>query len=134
MTPLSGIHYYEQVAKAMGGTENTQQFFRLFMVPGMAHCAGGPGANAFGQGHLIPLLPPMPSPKNERSHHIARALEAWVEDGVTPKKIIATKYVNNKPEEGIEFTRPLCAYPQIGVYQGSGSKDLAENFTCVDNE
>ena len=49
ISPQNNINYYKAVTALMGGTEKTREFYRLFMVPGMAHCGGGPGANAFGQ-------------------------------------------------------------------------------------
>jgi hypothetical protein len=131
-SPLEGIVYYNKVAHEMGGVEKSQDFFRLFMVPGMRHCGLGPGANSFGQNvygfgkyHLGRSL------QNDADHNIMRALEAWVETGRKPDRIIAAKYVNDDPKRGIAFTRPLCAYPQIAVFRGSGSTTEASNFKCV---
>jgi hypothetical protein len=129
-SPGGIVNYYGDVMGQMGGLKATQSFFRLFMVPGMGHCSGGPGANSFGQ-----LAPYTPRPlQDDAKHNIVKTLEAWVEKGQAPEKITATKYVNDKPEQGVAFTRPLCPYPQIPVYKGFGSTDLAENFKCVDGE
>jgi feruloyl esterase len=68
-----------------------------------------------------------PGPK---SFDALSALENWVEKGDAPRKIIATKYVNNAPAEGVERTRPLCSYPRVARYVGSGSIDDAANFEC----
>jgi feruloyl esterase len=111
ITPLNSINYYESVVKAMAGGGNhglreTESFYRLFMVPGMQHCAGGPGATTF---------------------DMVDALEQWVEKGVAPQKVIAEKVVNGK----VERTRPLCPYPQEAVWKGSGSADDAANFSCM---
>jgi len=128
VTPLGGIKYYEDVAQKNNGFKKTQGFFRLFMAPGMAHCGGGPGPNSFGQfGRLY--TPPL---KDDAAHSITRALEAWVEKGVAPRKIIAAKYVDDKPERGALMTRPLCPYPQIAKYKGRGSTRDAGNFECVE--
>ncbi|MGA7289443.1 MAG: tannase/feruloyl esterase family alpha/beta hydrolase, partial [Terriglobales bacterium] len=81
----------------------------LFMVPGMNHCKGGPGANVFDM--LSPLVD-------------------WVEQDVAPERILATHYVNNEPDEGVAFTRPLCSYPQEAVYKGSGNTNDPANFVC----
>ncbi len=102
--PEMVVEHYETVAQHNGGLENTQDFFRLFMVPGMLHCHSGPGANAFGQVYT----PTTPALKNDREHHVLRALEAWVEEGLTPEKLIAAKYIDNDAEQGAAFTRPLC--------------------------
>jgi feruloyl esterase len=118
----SAINYYESVIKKMGDKDATD-FVRLYMVPGMQHCGGGSGPNFFGQGPGAPT--------NDAQHDIAAALERWVEDGVAPKQIIATKYKTGmNPASGILRTRPLCPYPQTANYKGSGSTDDAANFVC----
>jgi len=63
------------------------------------------------------------------------ALERWVEKGTAPEKIIATKYqMDGNPTSGIARTRPLCPYPLVARYKGSGSTDEAANFACVENK
>ena len=118
------IQDYERVVEKEGGLEKTQDFYRLFMVPGMLHCYGGSGANSFGQ------LPSAPGLRDDAEHDIHRALEVWVEQGVAPTKVTAAKYVNNKPDEGVAFTRPICPYPKVPVYNGRGSVDDADSFEC----
>ncbi len=90
----------------------TQSYARLFMVPGMYHCAGGPGPNTFDA--LTPLV-------------------NWVERGVAPETIVATKFVNDTPP-AVQMTRPLCVFPKVAKYSGSGSTSIATNFTCVTDE
>ncbi|MBO0751132.1 MAG: tannase/feruloyl esterase family alpha/beta hydrolase [Bradyrhizobiaceae bacterium] len=92
--------------------ERTQSYARLFMVPGMFHCSGGPGPNVFDA--VTPLM-------------------NWVENGVAPDTIIATKFVNDTPP-AVEMTRPLCVFPKVAKYNGSGSTADAANFTCVTDE
>jgi feruloyl esterase len=84
----------------------TNDFFRLFMVPGMQHCSGGPGPNIFD------MLP---------------ALEKWVEEGEAPTRVIASHLTNGV----VDRTRPLCVYPQVAVYTGTGSTNDAANFQCM---
>ena len=84
---------------------NQQDWFRLFMIPGMAHCGGGPGPNQF---------------------NTLAALERWRESGTPPDRVIAAHVTNNR----VDRTRPLCAYPQVAVYKGIGSINDAENFVC----
>jgi feruloyl esterase len=92
------------------------------MVPGMEHCSGGAGPNAFGQGG---------TPNGDRFHSIDAALEAWVEQGTAPDRLIATKYkINADSKSGVARTRPLCAWPQVAVYKGSRSTEDAANFVC----
>ena len=117
------IDYYNSVVATMGGG-NADSFMRLFMVPGMQHCGGGPGPNSFGQGAN--------SPPFDSEHNIYTALEQWVEKGVAPSKITATKYVNDSdPKQGVKMTRPLYPYPQVAKYKGSGDTNDAANFMCV---
>ena len=119
--PLSTIQYYNRVEAKMGARE-TDSFVRLFMVPGMQHCGGGPGPNSFGD----------QGAKSDAQHDIYLALEQWVEKGTAPEKIIATKYVSDfNPAQGVKMTRPLCPYPQIAKYKGTGDTNDAANFACV---
>ncbi len=121
IAPLNTIDYYKTVVATMGG-KNIGQFVRLYMVPGMQHCGGGPGPNVFGQATV---------PQTDPQHDVAAALERWVEQGAGPGQIIATKYKNgNNPASGVARTRPLCPYPQVARYKGSGSIDDAANFVC----
>ena len=100
--PEEGIGYYESVERATPGTPD---FFRLFMVPGMGHCGGGPGPNTFD-----PL----------------RTLDRWVSDGTPPDKIIASHLTDGK----VDRTRPLCPWPQVARFKGSGNSDDAAQFVC----
>jgi feruloyl esterase len=118
----SAVDYYQRVVRE---NHDADEFFRLFMVPGMLHCGGGPGPNSFGQS--LPQATPL---SNAPEHDILSALERWVEKGVAPKRIVAVKYLNNQPTQGIERTRPLCVYPRTAVYTGSGGTDDAANFKC----
>jgi Tannase and feruloyl esterase len=104
LQPMMGVNYYE-AALAKNGPE-TPEFFRLFMVPGMAHCGGGIGP--------------------DRNDSVT-AMVNWVEKGKAPASIVASKVVNNQ----VTRTRPLCAYPQVARYTGTGSIDDAANFRCV---
>ena len=103
--PLGSIRYYEQVLDAVG--PQAKESSRLYMVPGMYHCGGGPGPDTFD------LLEP---------------LVKWVEGGTAPANIIASHITNGK----VDRTRPLCPYPQVARYKGSGSIDDAANFVCAE--
>jgi feruloyl esterase len=117
------IDYYDSVVATMG-RGNTDSFLRLFMAPGMQHCGGGPGPNSFGQGANSPPYDP--------EHNIYTALEQWVEKSVAPSRITATKYVDDSnPAQGVKMTRPLCPYPQVAKYKGTGDTNDAANFVCA---
>jgi len=120
---LNSIDYYKSVVKKMG-SKNAGNFVRLFMVPGMQHCAGGSGPSLFGQFGVA---------RDDPRHNISAALERWAEQGAAPEEIVATKLINGmNPAKGIERTRPLCAYPKIARYKGSGNTEAAENFECAE--
>jgi feruloyl esterase len=119
---LATVNYYKSVAAKMGA-EKTAGFVRLYMVPGMQHCGGGDGPSNFGQSGVG---------AGDAQHDIGIALERWVEEGRAPAEIIASKYKSGaNPASGVERTRPLCAYPQVAKWKGSGSTDDAANFECV---
>jgi pimeloyl-ACP methyl ester carboxylesterase len=99
------IDYYDRVARKAGGLARVQQFARLFMAPGVAHCAGGIG------------------PQPQRPFE---AVVDWVEKGIAPDRILASRQVS-----GTTQTRPLCPYPTEARWSGSGSTDDAANFSCV---
>jgi len=105
ISPVNSINYYNSVVAETGSLEDTQRFARLFMVPGMQHCSGGPGPNTF---------------------DMLTALEQWVEHGTAPKQVIASHVTNGT----VDRTRPLCPWPQKAVYTGSGSTDVASSFVC----
>jgi feruloyl esterase len=85
--------------------------FRLFMVPGMAHCGGGPGATHF---------------------DALAAVVNWVENGIAPDKILASKLPPSESSGAPTLQRPLCPYPRVAQYQGSGSVNDASSFVCTD--
>jgi feruloyl esterase len=119
LPPMGSINYYNSVEEAMGPGK-PGLFMRLFMVPGMQHC-GGPGANSFGQF----------TPAGDADHDLNQALERWVEKGIAPDRLIATKFVDDKPEKGVAMTRPLCPYPEGATYKGTGDTNDAANFACT---
>jgi feruloyl esterase len=135
ISPQESIDYYLRVVAAQGNngtaaSKQTQSFYRLFMVPGMFHCAFGPGPNAFGNlfsGQVYAAPPPV----HDATHDALVALQHWVENGVAPDRLVATKYVDDVPELGIQMTRPLCVFPQVPRYAGSGDTNNAANFVCV---
>lgn len=107
--PRDAIAYFDSVQSKMGDTSN---FYRLFMAPGMLHCAGGRGPN------------PVAGPA-------FAAVVSWVEKGVAPNQLLVEKRVGNMPKAPIERTRPLCPYPQIAQWDERGDWSNAESFRCT---
>ena len=134
ISPQMTIDYYLLVQRGLqqngqdkaDALASEQSFYRLYLVPGMGHCSGGPGPNAFGQvgGTPVPA---------DAQHNVLQALVSWVKTGTPPNQITATKYVSDTPANGIAMTRPLCPFPQLPSYKGSGDPNDAANFTCVDD-
>ena len=107
IAPTRTIDYYARVQRALG-VRPTRQFARLFMEPGMSHCGGGTGPNAF---------------------DYFSALEGWVEQGIAPNSMVAFHFDD---DGNVDRSRPLCAYPRVARYKGRGSIDDAANFRCVE--
>jgi feruloyl esterase len=106
ISALGTLDYYERVVRSVGGQSTADAFVRTYFVPGMHHCGGGPGPNAFA------MLP---------------ALESWVEQDVAPGAVLASGAVGGKTVR----TRPLCPHPQVARYRGTGSIDEAASFACA---
>jgi feruloyl esterase len=117
--PQDSVDYFASVQTTIGPTDD---FYRLFMVPGMSHCGDGLGANVFGN----ELITPHP----DTAHDVTMALDQWVVHNIAPDKIIATRFVDNDPDKAIVMTRPLCPYPQQAHYNGTGDSNTASSFSC----
>jgi feruloyl esterase len=103
----NSIDYYDSVVSHFGGnTTDVQNFYRLFMAPGVTHCAGGPGPNTF---------------------DMQTVLEEWVEKGKAPERVVATHAIGGV----VDRSRPLCPYPQVAVYKGKGDTNDAASFACA---
>jgi len=103
ISPLNTIRYYKKMEDVTG--DKTSGFARLFLVPGMQHCGGGPGPDTF---------------------DALSAMERWVEKGAAPTQIVASHTTHGI----VDRTRPLCPYPKMAIYKGSGDAKDAANFVC----
>ena len=106
IAPAGTSQYYERVVETLGGRDKIDESYRLFMAPGMGHCGGGEGPNTF---------------------DMVTALERWVEGGIAPAHIDASI---TRPAAMLNRSRPLCPYPQVAIYKGTGSTDTGANFAC----
>ena len=120
ISAVNTVNYYNSV-EAKLGRATTDSFVRLYMIPAMQHCMGGPGADMIGQFLAWPLKDPQ--------HNVRIALEDWVEKGTAPGTLTATKTAGDDPAGAATMTRLLCAYPQEAVYKG-GDPNRAESFAC----
>ncbi len=101
--PRNLVTYYDEVQQE---TREARDAVRLFMVPGMGHCGGGDGTSTF---------------------DMVSALDQWVEKKTAPRSIPASRVRDGKTDR----TRPLCAWPEVATYSGSGSVDAADSFSCA---
>jgi feruloyl esterase len=129
---LEAVDFFQDVvadqAKRHGLTlqkaqDETEQFYRLFMVPGMGHCSGGAGPNSFGQSGGRPL-------KADPEYDTVSALEVWVEKGVAPEKFIGSRV--DAKTGSVDMTRPICAYPKVPTWNGTGNPNDANSFVCAE--
>jgi len=106
ISPFNSIDYYNSVLKFFGGADQVKGSYRLFMIPGMDHCGFGEGPTTL---------------------DAIGAIEQWVEEGKAPERVIASRLTGGK----VDRTRPLCPYPQVAKYKGTGSTDDAAKFDCA---
>lgn len=110
ITPLNTINFYNHTVEVVGSLEETQEFCRLFLMPGVGH-----GSRGDGPGNFDTLA----------------VLQEWVEHHKAPRQVIASKV----DEEGnVVQTRPLCPYPQVAIYKGRGDTNDTANFVCANPE
>ena len=115
LMPAGGsIAYYEKVRAFM--TSPVDRFYRLFLIPGMGHCYGGTGPTS-----IADTIDP--------DHDLMLSLERWVEKGIAPERIIGSGKVPNAPS--LSMSRPICPYPQVTRYKGTGDTNDAASFECA---
>jgi len=148
LEPRESVNYYNSVVAVTGGgldldnlsidvtedhglrngrheaLEETQEFFRHFMAPGVNHCGGGLGPNSSFAYTLANTAGP-----NDPDHDILAALDRWVEHHVAPNQFIASHFTNGVADN----TRPVCAYPRVARYTGAGSPNEPSNWICQDD-
>lgn len=104
--PRTLVEYYGKVEQAMGGADQTRDFARLFMVPATSGCPGF---------------------RNAEDFNALSAIQRWVEEGKAPDQI----NYSHRVQDQVHWTRPVCAYPKVARYTGSGDPKAPENFSCV---
>jgi hypothetical protein len=131
VAPQDSINFYEKVTAFLASNpdpraadaRDVQGFYRLFMVPGMGHCSGGPGPTSFGNAAADAGTPV------DADHDILMALDRWVTRGVAPDKLIGSGKLGGSTT--VKITRPLCPYPLTARYKGQGDSNVADSFECV---
>jgi len=137
----SSVVFYKEVLKTLvpKGIE-LDSWYRLFLVPGMQHCAGTPpdmnapwyfaGANQAGALGVSPGSVYSVPGFADAKHDALLALMAWVENGTAPDQIVATKWVDDKLVDKVLRQRPVCPFPKQARFIGRGDPDVAENWVC----
>ena len=119
--PDANLEFFASVRRRMGD-ETVRNFLQLYLVPGMGHCGSGDEPNDFGQ-----WLRPGDTPQNS----LYAALEDWVEKGVRPEGVIATKFaIDGDPRSRVVNTRRICPYPRVARWNRMGSDSNAVNYVC----
>ena len=139
IAPRDSINFYESVRTFLDrypdprwsqGTD-IRAFYRLFMVPGLGHCTGGPGPTSFGNDDFLPEA----GRPDDADHDVFLALDRWVTEGIAPEEIIADGTMASSGGDGhrekVPMTRPLCPFPEVARYKGMGNTNSATNFACV---
>jgi feruloyl esterase len=120
ISPYASIDYYNQTVGKMSKAER-DGFYRLYMLPGIYHCAGGPGVGNIGDSSS--------AVQHDPEHDLVEAMDAWVTKHKAPTVLIGTHLDDNKKADR---TRPLCPYPLEAKYKGQGDINKAESFACKD--
>lgn len=132
----SSVYLYQQImATLIPKGVVVQDFYKFYLVPGMQHCSRSVhdapwyfagGGQAFGLGPTVASVPGY----EDARHDVLLALMQWVEHGIAPEEIVATKFVNDTVALGVKRQRPICPYPSRARYDGVGNPDLAESWKC----
>ena len=125
ISALAAIDFYQQIV-AKEGQARASSFLKLYMLPGIFHCTGGPGTGNFGAAG--------PAVQDDPQHDIVKALDVWVTQKKAPESFIGTHFNENKggdQSKVADRTRPICAFPAQAKYKGSGDINDAANFTCA---
>ncbi|KAI1165195.1 feruloyl esterase B [Nemania serpens] len=128
ISSLNSVRFWRRLAAGVDfDLDRMDAFFRLFRIPGMNHCSGGPGAWTVGQGgnpaaYGIPF---------DREHNVLAAVVDWVEKGRAPDEIVGTKFVGDGVDAGIYYRHRHCRYPYRSTYSGDGDPLDIESWHCV---
>jgi feruloyl esterase len=118
ISPYASVDFYNKVVARIGKPD---AFYRLFMLPGIAHCSGGPGVGNIGDSS--------PALQHDPQHDLVEAIDTWVTKDQAPTILIGSRLTTAKT---VDRTRPLCPYPQEARYKGAGDTNDAASFICAD--
>jgi feruloyl esterase len=130
------IYLHQQILRTLiPKGVSVPSFYKFYLIPGLLHCSGsigdapwyiGGGGQHSALGTNVKSVPGFEDPR----HDVVMALMRWVEEGVTPEELVATKFADDKVEKGIRRQRPVCPYPTQAKWDGLGDPNLAESWAC----
>jgi feruloyl esterase len=131
ISSLNSVRFWKYLASG-GDVDNDSldridAFYRLFRIPGMNHCSGGPGTWTVGQGGT-PASYGIPF---DKGRNVLAAVVDWVEKGIAPDEIVGTKFVNDSVEAGVMYQHRHCRYPYRSTYSGDGEPLNMDSWNCV---
>ncbi|KAI0465928.1 feruloyl esterase B [Xylaria cf. heliscus] len=128
ISSLNSIRFWKRLASEVDyDLDKMDEFFRLFRIPGMNHCGGGPGAWTVGQGGSAPAY----GIPFDKEHNVLAAIVDWVEGGVAPDEIVGTKFADDSVDAGISYQHRHCRYPYRSTYSGDGDHLDMNSWHCV---
>ncbi|KUJ12196.1 tannase and feruloyl esterase [Mollisia scopiformis] len=136
----ASIYLHNQILRTLipkGLSRPISSFYKLYMIPGLQHCRGSTGdapwyiAGGGQPASLGATVKSVPGYEDAR-HDVVLALMRWVEEGIEPEEIVATKFVDDDVEKGVRRQRPVCVYPKHAKWDGVGDQDLEGSWACVD--
>jgi feruloyl esterase len=120
ISPYASVDYYNKTVAKMSQADR-DSFYRLYMLPGIYHCSGGPGVGNIGDSS--------PAVVHDPEHDLVEAIDTWVTKNQAPTVLIGSHLDDSKK---VDRTRPLCPYPAEAKYKGTGDINDAKNFVCRD--
>ncbi|KAI0445059.1 feruloyl esterase B [Xylaria telfairii] len=128
ISSLNSIRFWKRLAGEVDNDlDKMDAFYRLFRIPGMNHCSGGPGAWTVGQGGTAPSY----GIPFDKDHNVLAAIVDWTEKGVAPDEIVGTKFTDDSVNAGISYQHRHCRYPYRSTYSGDGDPLNVESWHCV---
>lgn len=128
ISSLNSVRFWTRLRNDGDDGDSPDAFYRLFRVPGMNHCSGGPGAWTVGQGGSTPAY----AIPFEKGYNVLAAVVDWVEEGVAPEAIVGTKFVDDDVAKGVAYRHRHCRYPFRSTYLGQGDPLDVDSWRCVD--
>lgn len=135
----SSIYFHSQVLSTLIPTSSVpvSSFYKFYLIPGMLHCSGcvgdapwyiNGGGQAFTLGDTVTGVPGFDEEGGR--FDVLKAVMRWVEEGVEPNELVATKWVDDDVSKGVRRQRKICPYPESAIWDGEGDVDEEGSWIC----